>query len=74
MSSKPQLFRCGLFFLSIHGDMDMNILKLAAFSRDGRGGNPAGLAFYDAMPREDEMLRVAKFFRVKIWACHPDCL
>lgn len=38
----------------------MDILKLAAFSENGRGGNPAGVAFYDAMPGDEEMLRVAK--------------
>ena len=38
----------------------MNVLKLAAFSHNGQGGNPAGVAFYDAMPSEEEMLRVAK--------------
>ena len=38
----------------------MNVLKLAAFSYNGRGGNPAGVAFYDAMPSEEEMLRAAK--------------
>lgn len=38
----------------------MNILKLAAFSRDGQGGNPAGVAFYDEMPNDEEMLKVAK--------------
>ncbi|MEW6083375.1 MAG: PhzF family phenazine biosynthesis protein [Chloroflexota bacterium] len=38
----------------------MNVLKLAAFSHNGRGGNPAGVAFYDAMPSNEEMLRVAK--------------
>jgi PhzF family phenazine biosynthesis protein len=38
----------------------MNVLKLAAFSQNGRGGNPAGVAFYDAMPSDEEMLRVAK--------------
>ena len=38
----------------------MNVLKLAAFSQNGHGGNPAGVAFYDAMPSEEEMLRVAK--------------
>lgn len=37
----------------------MNILKLAAFSQDGKGGNPAGVAFYDAMPNDDEMLKIA---------------
>lgn len=38
----------------------MDVLKLAAFSRNGQGGNPAGVAFYDAMPSEEEMLKVAK--------------
>lgn len=39
----------------------MNILKLAAFSQNGRGGNPAGVAFCDgAMPSDEEMLRIAK--------------
>ncbi len=38
----------------------MNILKLAAFSHHGRGGNPAGVAFYDSMPSDEEMLRIAK--------------
>ena len=38
----------------------MNILKLAAFSHNGQGGNPAGVAFYDAMPSDEEMLKVAK--------------
>lgn len=38
----------------------MNVLKLAAFSQNGLGGNPAGVAFYDAMPRDAEMLKIAK--------------
>lgn len=38
----------------------MNVLKLAAFSQDGQGGNPAGVAFYDAMPGDEEMLKVAQ--------------
>jgi PhzF family phenazine biosynthesis protein len=38
----------------------MNVLKLAAFSKDGNGGNPAGVAFYDAMPSEEVMLKIAK--------------
>lgn len=37
----------------------MKILKLAAFSHNGQGGNPAGVAFYDAMPSEEEMLKIA---------------
>jgi PhzF family phenazine biosynthesis protein len=38
----------------------MNILKLAAFSHNGHGGNPAGVAFCDEMPSEEEMLKIAK--------------
>jgi PhzF family phenazine biosynthesis protein len=38
----------------------MNVLKLAAFSQNGQGGNPAGVAFYDDMPSESEMLAIAK--------------
>jgi PhzF family phenazine biosynthesis protein len=38
----------------------MNVLKLAAFSQNGKGGNPAGVAFYDEMPGDDEMLKIAK--------------
>ncbi len=37
----------------------MNVLKLAAFSQNGQGGNPAGVAFYDRMPDDEEMLRIA---------------
>lgn len=38
----------------------MSVLKLAAFSHDGKGGNPAGVAFCDEMPGDEEMLRIAK--------------
>jgi PhzF family phenazine biosynthesis protein len=38
----------------------MNVLKLAAFSHDGKGGNPAGVAFCEEMPTDREMLRIAK--------------
>jgi PhzF family phenazine biosynthesis protein len=38
----------------------MNVLKLAAFSHNGQGGNPAGVAFFDEMPSDEEMLSVAK--------------
>ena len=38
----------------------MEVLKLAAFSQNGQGGNPAGVAFYDVMPSDAEMLRIAK--------------
>jgi PhzF family phenazine biosynthesis protein len=42
------------------GGITMNVLRLAAFSQNGQGGNPAGVAFCDAMPSEAEMLKVAK--------------
>jgi PhzF family phenazine biosynthesis protein len=38
----------------------MNVLKLAAFSLNGKGGNPAGVVFYDGMPSNEEMLKIAK--------------
>ncbi len=38
----------------------MEVLKLAAFSQSGQGGNPAGVAFCDEMPSDEEMLKVAK--------------
>lgn len=38
----------------------MNVLKLAAFSHNGQGGNPAGVAFCDEMPSDEDMLKVAK--------------
>jgi len=38
----------------------MNILKLAAFSHNGLGGNPAGVAICYEMPSDEEMLKVAK--------------
>jgi len=38
----------------------MNILKIAAFSYQGQGGNPAGVVFSDKMPTAEEMLEVAK--------------
>jgi len=37
-----------------------NVLKLAAFSQNGQGGNPAGVAFYDEMPSAEEMMSIAK--------------
>jgi PhzF family phenazine biosynthesis protein len=37
----------------------MSVLKLAAFSQNGQGGNPAGVAFYDEMPTAEEMLKIA---------------
>jgi PhzF family phenazine biosynthesis protein len=40
--------------------MEMDILKLAAFSYQDGGGNPAGVVFSDQMPSEEEMLDVAK--------------
>jgi PhzF family phenazine biosynthesis protein len=38
---------------------EMNILKIAAFTVDGIGGNPAGVVFSGEMPPEREMLRTA---------------
>lgn len=38
----------------------MDILRLAAFAHNGQGGNPAGVAFCQDMPPDDEMLAVAK--------------
>lgn len=38
----------------------MNVVKLAAFSKNGQGGNPAGVAFYDEMPSAEEMMSIAK--------------
>lgn len=37
-----------------------NVLRLAAFSRNGQGGNPAGVAFFDEMPSAEEMMSIAK--------------
>jgi len=37
----------------------MNVIKLAAFSHNDKGGNPAGVVFCDEMPRDDEMLKIA---------------
>lgn len=38
----------------------MSVLKLAAFSQDGKGGNPAGVVFYDEFPSATEMMGIAK--------------
>src|SRR5512139_1164758 len=38
----------------------MDVLRLAAFSQDGKGGNPAGVVFCEEMPGEEEMLRTAR--------------
>lgn len=38
----------------------MSVFRLAAFSHNGKGGNPAGVAFYEEMPGDEEMLKVAK--------------
>ncbi|MCP3941880.1 MAG: PhzF family phenazine biosynthesis protein [Desulfobacteraceae bacterium] len=38
----------------------MNILKIAAFTDDNKGGNPAGIVICDEMPKEKEMLSIAK--------------
>ncbi len=37
----------------------MEILRIAAFSHNNAGGNPAGVVLANKMPDEDEMLRVA---------------
>jgi len=42
------------------GVKSMDVLKLAAFSHEGKGGNPAGVVFCDVMPRDGEMMKVAK--------------
>jgi PhzF family phenazine biosynthesis protein len=38
----------------------MEILKLAAFSQNGQGGNPAGVAICDEMPSAEAMMSIAK--------------
>jgi PhzF family phenazine biosynthesis protein len=38
----------------------MNVLRVAAFSRNGQGGNPAAVVIGDKMPGETEMLQTAK--------------
>jgi PhzF family phenazine biosynthesis protein len=38
----------------------MNILEIAAFSYDNKGGNPAGVVICEEMPTEKEMLGIAK--------------
>ncbi|HSK87299.1 MAG TPA: PhzF family phenazine biosynthesis protein [Anaerolineales bacterium] len=38
----------------------MNVLKLSAFSRNGKGGNPAGVAFYEEMAGDEEMVKIAR--------------
>jgi PhzF family phenazine biosynthesis protein len=38
----------------------MDVLKVAAFSHAGKGGNPAGVAFCEQMPGDEEMLRIAR--------------
>ena len=38
----------------------MKLNKVAAFSLNNQGGNPAGVAIYEDMPEAKEMLRIAK--------------
>ncbi|MBL8100073.1 MAG: PhzF family phenazine biosynthesis protein [Anaerolineales bacterium] len=38
----------------------MDVLKLAAFSHNKQGGNPAGVVFYNEFPTAEEMMRIAK--------------
>ena len=37
----------------------MSIQKISAFAYNNEGGNPAGVAFYDVMPSDKEMLKIA---------------
>ncbi|MGI3183732.1 PhzF family phenazine biosynthesis protein [Nioella aestuarii] len=37
----------------------MSLQKLSAFTRNGQGGNPAGVLLSDALPRDDDMQRIA---------------
>lgn len=37
----------------------MDVLRISAFSENGVGGNPAGVAFVETMPTEAEMLKTA---------------
>jgi len=37
----------------------MDVQRIAAFTRDGQGGNPAGVALCDALPDDDHMQRIA---------------
>ena len=39
--------------------MSLEIMRIAAFAADGRGGNPAGVVIADAHPDEDAMRRRA---------------
>jgi PhzF family phenazine biosynthesis protein len=38
----------------------MEVLRVAAFAKDGQGGNPAGVVIGEALPAEDEMLAIAR--------------
>jgi len=38
----------------------MDVLKIAAFSHNNKGGNPAGVVICSEMPTENEMLKTAK--------------
>ena len=38
----------------------MDILRIAAFSYNNKGGNPAGVKICSEMPTENEMLKIAK--------------
>ena len=44
----------------LHGEEKLSVLRLAAFSHNKRGGNPAGVAFCEEMPSDEEMLKIAK--------------
>ena len=42
------------------GVSSMNILRIAAFSNNNQGGNPAGVVISQEMPTENQMLAIAK--------------
>lgn len=37
----------------------MDVIRISAFSENGKGGNPAGVAFVETIPSEAEMLKTA---------------
>lgn len=44
----------------VREENNMDILRIAAFSHNNRGGNPAGVVICDEMPSEKQMLAIAK--------------
>lgn len=56
-----RVWKDAVYFLSNQSEVkSMVVLKLAAFSHERKGGNPAGVAFCDAMPGDEEMMKVAQ--------------